>query len=171
MATARSRKLTASLEDYLEAVLMLVRQKRVARVRDIAKRVGVGMPSVTTALKGLARRKLVNHDPYEAVTLTDRGREVAEEISGRHFTLRRFLTDVLGLDSESADANACRMEHAIDDALLVRLTRFAEFIHDCPRTGDSWIEEFRKSCRQDTDAARCGRCVADVIAAFEVKSP
>ena len=78
MVTAQSRRLTASLEDYLEAVLMLVRQKRVARVRDIAKRVGVGMPSVTTALKGLARRELVNHDPYEAVTLTDRGREVAE---------------------------------------------------------------------------------------------
>jgi DtxR family Mn-dependent transcriptional regulator len=124
------------------------------------------MPSVTTALKGLASRKLVNYDPYEAVTLTDRGREVAEEISGRHFALRRFLTDVLGLDSESADANACRMEHAVDDALLVRLTRFAEFIHTCPRAGDSWIEEFATFCRHRRDPARCDKCFTGAAARF-----
>ena len=64
--------LSRSLEDYLETILLLVRRKRVARVRDIAKRLNVGMPAVTAALKALSKRKLVNYDPYQVVTLTDR---------------------------------------------------------------------------------------------------
>ena len=92
-------RLSPSLEDYLEAILHLVRRDRVARVRDIAKRLGIGMPSVTVALKALSQRKLVNYDPYQVITLTDHGREVAEEISRWHLVLRRFLTEVLGLDA------------------------------------------------------------------------
>jgi len=164
------KKLTASLEDYLEAILFVVRQKRVARVGDIARRVGVGMPSVTAALKALSERKLVNYHPYQAVTLTDRGREVAEEISGRHFMLRRFLRDVLGLDSESAEANACRMEHAVDGALLERLTRFAEFLHTCPRAGEDWMRQFVVFCARDRDVDRCGECVSAVAKAFKGKA-
>jgi len=170
MSAASQKKLTASLEDYLEAILFVVRQKRVARVRDIARRVGVSMPSVTAALKTLSERKLINYDPYQVVTLTDRGRETAEEISGRHFTLRRFLSDVLGLESESAEANACRMEHAVDAALLERLSRFAEFLHTCPRAGEDWIRRFAVFCQQNRDLDRCARCVSAAAEAFEAKA-
>ena len=170
MSAMSRKKLTASLEDYLEAILFVVRQKRVARVRDIAGRVGVGMPSVTAALKTLSERKLVNYDPYQVVTLTDRGREVAEEISDRHFMLRRFLRDVLGLDSESAEANACRMEHAVDGALLERLTRFAEFLDTCPRAGEDWIRQFVVFCGQDRDVDRCGECISAAGEAFKSKA-
>jgi len=166
MAKSTSKKLTSSLEDYLEAILFVVRQKRVARVRDIAERVGVGMPSVTAALKTLARRKLVNYDPYQAVTLTDRGRELAEQISHRHHALRRFLADVLGLDSDAADANACRMEHAVDDELLERLIRFAEFIHRCPRAGEDWITRFTQHCRNAANEQDCGKCVEAAAEAY-----
>jgi DtxR family Mn-dependent transcriptional regulator len=157
-----ARKLTASLEDYLEAILAVIRQKRVARVRDIADRVGVGMPSVTAALKTLAERGLVNYEAYRAVTLTARGREVAEEVSRRHVLLRRFLVDVLGLDAETAEANACRMEHAVDEPLLERLARFAAFLRDCPRTGEDWIEQFADYCKGDRDRERCRECVSAV---------
>jgi len=158
-----SEHLSRSLEDYLETILFLIRRRRVARVRDIAKRLNVGMPAVTAALKTLSKRELVNYDPYQVVTLTDPGREVAEEISQRHFLLRQFLTDVLGLDGESADANACRMEHAVDEDLLQRLQEFMRFIHECPRAGSSLVENFRKYCRQRPDLDRCRECISAIL--------
>lgn len=168
MAAVAKKKLTASLEDYLEAILFAIRQDRVARVRDIAARLSVGMSSVTAALKTLASRGLVNYDPYQVVTLTDRGREVAEEISRRHFVLQRFLTDVLGLDGESAEANACRMEHAVDEALLERLIRFAEFLGSCPRAGEHWVRRFAESC-QGRDPEACRRCLSAALEMLEAR--
>lgn len=159
-------KLTPSLEDYLEAILYLIRKGRVARVRDIAKRLGIGMPSVTVALRALSQRKLVNYDPYQVITLTDHGREVAEEISRWHQVLRRFLTEVLGLDAETAEANACRMEHAVDATLLERLSRFAEFIHRCPRAGESLVEGFLRYCQAGPDSSRCGDCLRGAVEEF-----
>jgi len=103
----KSDKLSPSLEDYLEAVLILVRRGSVARVRDIAAHLGVGKSSVTGAVKTLAKRGLVNYEPYQFITLSDRGRELAEEVAARHVLLREFLSDVLGLDEEVAEANAC----------------------------------------------------------------
>jgi len=115
------KKLSPSLEDYLEAVLDLVQAGPVARVRDIARRLGVGMPSVTVALRQLSARGLVNYDPYQVITLTEAGRAAGEEIERRHRVLESFLRDVLGLDKAIARANACRMEHAVDPVVLERL--------------------------------------------------
>ena len=164
MSDLAGKALTSSQEDYLEAILYLVRQSRVARVRDIAQRLGVGKPSVTSALKALSRRKLVNYDPYQYITLTDLGRELAEEISHRHVVLRRFLMDVLGIDADTADANACRMEHAIDPEVLGRLKALASFLQECPRTGPDWIDAFQNGCTTDRGAARCEACLQHTVA-------
>ena len=128
MTTASTDKLTGSMEDYLEAIFFLVDTDRVARVRDIARHVGVGMPAVTAALKTLAGHGMVNYAPYQFVTLTDRGQTAAAEISHRHLALRKFLSDVLGADAEIADANACRLEHVVDDDVLERLVSLGRFL-------------------------------------------
>ena len=143
---ASRQKLTKSLEDYIEAVLALVRQGRVARVRDIAHRLGVSSPSVTAALKGLSKRGLVNYDPYEVVTLTDRGQEVAVGIQRRHDVIRGFLTDVLGVAPGPAEDYACRMEHAVDKALSERMGKLADFLRQRPDGGADWLRSFRKYC-------------------------
>jgi len=130
--TART-KLTASQEDYLEAVLLEVRRNGSARVRDVAARLDVAMPSVTGALKALAKRGLVNYQPYELITLTPRGRRLGEKVAGRHRALREFFTDVLGVEPATAERNACRIEHAVDDDLLERLRSFAAFVADDDR--------------------------------------
>ncbi|MFP3938333.1 MAG: metal-dependent transcriptional regulator [Phycisphaerae bacterium] len=157
------KPLSAAMEDYLEAVLVLVRAGRVARVSDIAKRLGVGKSSVTAALKALAERKLVHHDPYQTVTLTDRGRELAEEVSRRHHVLRRFFADVLGLPGELADANACRVEHTLDRDVLERLRLLAEFIERCPRAGRDWIESFLHYCSGGPETDRCEKCLRELL--------
>ena len=163
MSVTAARKLTRSQEDYLEAILLLVRRDRVARVRDIAKSLQVGMPSVTTALKALSKRGLVNYDPYQVITLTPEGRDQAEEVSRRHHVLRSFLTDVLGLELESAEAYACRMEHAVDGELLDRLAGLAEFVRSCP-VGETAVAGFQRQCQLSRDAATCRACTADFAA-------
>ena len=121
-----SHDLSASLEDYLEAIYHLVRENRVARVRDIAERLGVQMPSVTGALRSLAAKELVNHDPYSYVTLTPAGERIARDMVRRHEVLTGFLNDFLGLDLAAAERNACAMEHAIEPQVLDRLVAFVE---------------------------------------------
>jgi len=118
--------LSASLEDYLEAILALVEEHEAAHVKDIAAKLGLTMPSVTGALRSLSERKLVNYRPYGAVTLTRRGREAAENVRRRHKVLKVFIEDILGLEGEVAQENACRIEHAVDQVVLDRLVAYLD---------------------------------------------
>jgi DtxR family Mn-dependent transcriptional regulator len=143
--------LSSSLEDYLEAIFHIVREKRAARPKDISQRMNVGSSSVTGALKALAERELVNYAPYDIVTLTAAGEEAAREVVRRHEVLREFFIKVLAADPGLADENACRMEHAVSPEILDRLIRFVEFIEMCPRGGPGLLEGFRvhleRGCR------------------------
>ena len=139
------KKLTSSLEDYLEAILDLTVNSGHAHVRDIARRLGVGKSAVTAALKVLSSRKLVNYAPYKPITLTKRGLAAGEIVRRRHDILKDFMINVLGLDEDSADANACRVEHAIDSDFRERLGMFAEYVHHAPVKYQKWIADFVKT--------------------------
>lgn len=105
--------MTQSLEDYLEAIFNLsqVREEQ-AQVRDIAKLLGVTMPSVVKAIRELMRLGLVLHEPYAGVELTEKGRRLAKMIQSRHLLLRDFLVS-LGVSPLMADKDACMMEHVV----------------------------------------------------------
>lgn len=137
-----SRGITGTLEDYLEAIFSLEREQRPARVRDIAESLCVHKSTVSAMLKSLAEKNLVNYSPYEVATLTARGRRIAREVTERHAILKTFLSDVLLIDKEVAGANACRMEHVVDRAVMDRLVLFARFVKECPRAGDDWLQGF-----------------------------
>ena len=77
-------------------------------------------------MKTLERQGYVCHSRYDLVDLTPEGFRVAENVYRRHRILRHFLTDILGLDGETAEADACRMEHGVSPATLEGLTRFVE---------------------------------------------
>ena len=159
-AAKKSVALTRRLEDYLEAVFDLVRRDGFARVRDIASRTHVSKSSVTAALRQLCLSGLVHHDPYEVVTLTARGETLAEEIRRKHNTLRGFLEQVLNIDGETAEANACRMEHVVDDKVLRRLSMLAEFARGHPARSGDWLAGFSAYCREQDSHARGGRANA-----------
>ncbi|NLO27943.1 MAG: metal-dependent transcriptional regulator [Actinobacteria bacterium] len=118
--------LSESQEDYLEAILLLERESRVARVSEIADQLNVSRPSVTGALKNLAARGLVAHEPYGHVTLTDEGADIALEVERRHVAVRDFLVDVLGVPDEKADITACRLEHVLEPDVLAHFVAYAE---------------------------------------------
>jgi DtxR family Mn-dependent transcriptional regulator len=120
------RGLSASLEDYLEAILRLERTSRVARVSEIAEVHHVSRPSVTGALKGLTARGLVVHARYGHVTLTESGGRIAEDVERRHNAIRDFLTCVLQIPLDAAETAACRMEHVLDPDVLARFVAYSE---------------------------------------------
>jgi DtxR family transcriptional regulator, Mn-dependent transcriptional regulator len=137
-AHAPQEGLSESLEDYLEAILAIEREKQAARPKDIAQRLAVSPPSVTGALQNLASRGLVNYAPYDLVTLTSRGRRAARDVRRRHNGLRRFFIDLLHIDPTEADQVACSMEHALPTHVLTRLIEFIDFIDQGPHGGLTW---------------------------------
>ena len=125
---------------YLKSVYEIQRQKGAARVTDIAARVGVNKASVTSALRNLAKRELLNYAPYDVVTLTEKGVTVAEGIERRYEALKTFFTEVLGIDDDAADREACDLEHHLSPAIHERLVGFIEYYESCPTTRFRWSE-------------------------------
>lgn len=118
--------LSASLEDYLEAILVLERASRVARVSEIAEQLNVSRPSVTSALKSLGSRGLVSHAPYGHVTLTEAGTRLALGVERRHLAIRDFLVGVLDIPEDLAEVSACRLEHVLEPEVLTHFVAYAE---------------------------------------------
>ena len=91
------------------------------RVTDIATRLGVSKPSVLTALKTLESQGLLERKPYRAVSLTENGKLMAADIRERHSMLTAFLCDVLGVSAETAEKDACKMEHCLSEETLEKM--------------------------------------------------
>jgi len=115
---------TASMEDYLEAIMLLEREPQGATVTSISRFLDVKKPSVTAALSKLSENRLVEHQRYGAVALTAEGRRTARDVYHRHTTLLHFLTDVLGVDARTAEEDACKLEHSLSSASVAKLTDF-----------------------------------------------
>ena len=126
------RAQTASMEDYLEAVAMLQEKDKVVRVSQISRKLKVKMPSVTSALKKLSEQKLVEHERYGHIKLTPEGNKVARYVIYRHEALTRFFAQALGINRETAEEDACKIEHVISPLSMERLAKFVEFIEACP---------------------------------------
>lgn len=113
-------KLHASGEDYLEAILVLQRQKGMVRSVDVARHLEVSKPSVCHAVATLRDGGFLTMDEDYFLHLTDAGLEVAEQIYEKH----RFFTERLieaGVDPETAERDACRIEHVISQESFERL--------------------------------------------------
>jgi DtxR family transcriptional regulator, Mn-dependent transcriptional regulator len=162
--TATSGSLSASLEDYLEAIFMLIRDRAQARSSEIARRLNVKRSSVTGALRALKERGLVHYQPYGAVTLTDEGKTVAGRIARRHVALRDFMVNVLSIDAAAAEEAACRMEHGIPKRVVDRFIDFADFVQTCPRAGAQWVHGFGYRCETEAPSTeRCERCIRECL--------
>ena len=114
-------KLTASLEDYLEVICNYTNEGKTIRAIDISKELKVSRASVTEALKKLATKGFVNYERYETLSLTPLGKEIAQNVVSKHNVLQKFFENILGLQSEEASENACRIEHVITENAFNRI--------------------------------------------------
>lgn len=126
--------LSPTHEMYLKVLYRLQIDNEVGRVRDMAKGLGLLPGTVSAVLKKIEQAGLVVHDRYGTVKLTPAGSRVAECVVRRFEIIKGILIEVLGLDTETAEVDACTMEHAVSPATvnrmesLLHLVRTAEIV-------------------------------------------
>lgn len=144
--------LSETMQMYLKTVHDIQVRKGAARVTDIAGALDVRKASVTSALRALSTRGFVNYAPYDVVTLTDAGLEIAEELDRRYTVLHNFFVDVLGIDPETADNDACNLEHHLSDTLYERLIGFIEYYESCADVKFRWEPKIGGFCPDPDEA-------------------
>lgn len=117
--------LQESGEMYLETILVLSKKKDVVRSIDVAEEMGFSKPSVSRAVGLLKSGGYITVDINGYIELTDAGREISEKIYERHTVLTRFF-EAIGVDSETAVDDACKIEHDISDVSFDALKRFLD---------------------------------------------
>ena len=138
------KKLSSTMEDYLEAVAALKKKNDVARVRDIGHSLGVRSSSVNAALRTLSKEGLVVHEKYGYVNLTSAGEKIASNVQSKHDLLLKFLTEILNINDDEAAKDACKMEHAISSETFDRLTKFIQFVETGLDGGKpQWLKSFK----------------------------
>ena len=124
---------------YLKVIYTLIKDHKVARVKEIAEQLEITKSSVSGALKALSEKELVVYDPYSYVELTPKGEKLASALLSKFGILTNFLVEVLEVPEQVAHENACRMEHVVDDKVMKRLVNFLDFCKDCDI--QCWKEE------------------------------
>jgi len=109
-----------SKENYLEAIYVLSREHGFVRSVDVANYFEFSKPSVSVAMSNLRQALLITVDDAGGIHLTEAGRALAEQVYERHLLLTRFLTG-LGVDPETAQQDACRIEHVISQISFEKL--------------------------------------------------
>ena len=114
---------------YLETIWVLSRKQPRVRSIDVSEHMGFSKPSVSRAIGLLKKGGFILVADDGSITLTPDGRQMAEKIYERHTVLTTFLT-TLGVDPETAAADACKMEHDISDTTLAAIKKFIAENHD-----------------------------------------
>ncbi|WP_428896999.1 DtxR family transcriptional regulator [Parelusimicrobium proximum] len=119
-----TNKITSSMEDYLEAISIASADKGYARVKDIKALMNVKMPSVTGAIKQLAKEELVAYEKYGYIELTEKGKKLADSVKKKHVIIHAFLEGVLKVKPETAEEDACKIEHVLSAETFDKLSKF-----------------------------------------------
>lgn len=117
---------TVSEEDYIRAIYELADSHGATSSVKVANKLQVSKPSVNRAIQNLVEQGFVEHEPYGPVYLTKAGEAEGEKLHKRYLSLRKFLTEVLGVDAESAETEAHELEHAVSEKTAQAFERFVE---------------------------------------------
>jgi len=168
--------MSASTEEYLEALYNLTQDGKSASTSSISKRLHIAPASVTEMLKKLAENGYVDYSPYQGVNLTKKGFEIAEKMTRKHRLLERFLHDVLHIGKEKVHDEACAMEHSLSDETERALCQALKSPAKCPdddkvippcNFGFSSCDECRN--RNSTILEQVGKRNAKVISMSSLK--
>ena len=132
------RKIT--IEEYVEVIYSIQEVKNIVHTNDVASSFGVNPASVTEMFVKLTKEGYINYERYSVVTLTNKGKKIAIMLKNRHETLRHFL-EILGVDKDIADDDACKIEHNVHPKTIDKLRKFVNFAEKenfCNR----WLDHF-----------------------------
>lgn len=119
-------------EEYLEAIYRLEQRDGSAKTMQLASQLKVMPGSITNTVEHLEKHRLVTHEPYKGVKLTEKGRKLALKIIRRHRLAERLLTDVLHLDWSNVHDEACKLEHNLSETIVKPLEKALGNPQTCP---------------------------------------
>lgn len=169
------RELSHSMAHYLQAVAGLKREKGYARVGDIADRLGVSKSGVTSMLRSLQSRGLVDHERYGCVELTEPGAELAQRTSSNREVLSVFFRDILGVPDKVASEDACMIEHLVSPQSMSRLLRLTRILNSPDPSAVELRTAYKASRRvcASHDVESCeictDRCLGESLVQFPKK--
>jgi len=134
------------MENHPEAIYHIVAEKQTVRAKDIAQRLDVNNSSVTMALRALAVKGLINHVPYDGITLTAERKKVSEDVIQRHEALRSFFT-LSGSGEPTLNSGIGRIIKEISDTPVAVLTNGAQLALKSVRGEVSRAEGIQEECR------------------------
>ena len=146
------KDLTHSMAHYLQAIRAASKGAGGASVSDIAERLGVSKAGVTSMLRTLVSRGLVDHEPYGDVKLTVEGRRLAARTSRSRDVLTQFFGDILDLPASAAEEDACMIEHLVSPDSMVQFLRLTAFL----RSSHPDAVRFRAAFREYTEQCASG---------------
>ncbi len=147
-----------TVEEYVETIFVLEKKEGAAHTGKIADVMGVKPPSVTEMLRKLQKSGFVKYKPFIGANLTSSGKKKAQELMERHRVIADFL-EILGVDRELAEIDACQIEHHVSGITMQRLEKFVEFVGDSPRD-PKWMEHF-KHYLETGEKIGCSSCMEE----------
>lgn len=121
-----------NIEEYLEVLYRNGSNKEQVSTTVFSKELGIAPGSVTQMLKKLGELDYIEYVPYKGASLTDKGMEIAQNITRKHRILEKFLTDVLNIKKENVHNQACEMEHSLSDEAERALCFMLDHPDSCP---------------------------------------
>ena len=158
-------ELTHSAAHYLMTILELLEEKGYARVTDIAKRMNITRGSCSISLKPLKKRGLVVEDHNKFLRLSDEGKRLAEIVEQNDELLEKFFHKVLGVDSEQAEIDACKIEHLLSLESSMKLLAFMECIESESPAVKAFFDELgshKQGCTHNVETCNVCRAVCFV---------
>ena len=145
--------LSARAEDYLRVAYEIIERKGYARIKDVAGELGVQPSTAVEMMKKLHGNAFVFYEKYGGITLTPRGKEVAEAVKTRHDTFKKFLEIIL-VPKDIALKDAHILEHQLDPKTILQFTKFVEFVTRAsatkhPKFVERWLEHFKRYCETE----------------------
>lgn len=152
-------QITHSAAHYLMTINTLLAEHGYARVTDIAKHLNITRGSCSISLRPLKRRGLVVEDENKFLQLSAEGKRLAELVERNDELLVHFFRDVLGVDPDQAEIDACKIEHLLSIQTSVKLAGFLELVNTRKPVVEKFMVELRKHEKDCShDAGQCEIC-------------
>lgn len=155
--------ITHSAAHHLMAISELLHKHGYARVSDVARRLKITRGSASITLKALRERGLVQEDENKFLLLSERGRVLVQTIQSKRLVLIRFFRDILGVEAETAEVDACKVEHLISHETGEKLLAFVQYLFSKKKTSPNLLSEFRNYQLDCGDTDACPYCIDECL--------
>jgi Mn-dependent DtxR family transcriptional regulator len=147
--------ITHSAAHHLMAVDDLVSKLGYARVSDVARQLNITRGSVSISLKPMKEAGLLLQDENRHLRLSEKGQRLVDAVKNKRLLIQRLLSEVLGVDSQQAEIDACKMEHLTSNETARQLLAFFRFIDSQPQPASDFLaiwHEFNGTAGQTAKA-------------------